>query len=169
MKISSILAGFAFVSMVAGCSAAPGTESSDSTGSAVETEKKAPPTGIENPAFVSCGLDSDCVAVAPPPGCCNNGLKDAVNVDEVSAWDTANTCTGSVICANYMVIDTRVAECDNTTLQCAMVLPANVACDGNVENPHRCPDGWHCNYQGHSHDEPGVCEQVAPPSDSDSQ
>jgi hypothetical protein len=50
MKISSILAGFAVLSTVAGCSAAPGTESSGSTGSAVQADEKSAPTGIDNRA-----------------------------------------------------------------------------------------------------------------------
>jgi hypothetical protein len=83
-----------------------------------------------------------------------------VNKEEVASWDSANACVATPVCAHWVTIETRKAECDNTTNLCAMVAPQDIACDGNVVNPHRCPTGWHCDYQGHSHSEPGVCEQV---------
>ena len=164
MKNSSILAALAFVSTVfpvaSGCSAAPDTTSPEgaAVSAKVEADKKAPPTGIDNPAFISCEVDSDCVAVAPPTGCCNHGLKDAVNECQVSAWNKANACPPGGVCALFVTVETRVAQC-NAGL-CAMVAPGDIACDGRVENPHRCPAGWHCDQDGHAHAEPGTCEQV---------
>jgi hypothetical protein len=160
MKLSVLLTGLAFVSAVVGCSAAPGTASeNESVTSSTSALKKAPPTGIDNPAFVSCDFDDECVAVAPPTGCCDHGLKDAVNCEEVSAWNKANACTAPQVCAHFVTIETRVPQCGSDNL-CAMVYPADIACGGLVENAHACPTGWTCDYQGHSHHQPGVCVEI---------
>ena len=108
--------------------------------------------------FFGCKLDSDCVAV-PVAGCCDNGWKIAVNVNEVSAYDAANACTNPhPICPEYVVNDTRVAECDFTTNSCTMIDPTTIHCGGNIYPNHSCPDGYQCQFSGVP-DVGGTCVQ----------
>jgi hypothetical protein len=91
--------------------------------------------------FFACKTTADCVAV-PLAGCCNNGYKIAVNKGEVKAYDAANACTNPhPICPEFIINDTRVAECDASTHECEMVAcppyqhydSTKLAC---VDNPH---------------------------------
>ena len=63
------------------------------------------------PDYFSCTkTTSDCVA-EPQGGCCPHGTKVAVNKNEVTAWETTQTCTTTPrpFCPLYVVDDTRVA------------------------------------------------------------
>jgi hypothetical protein len=94
------------------------------------------------PSFYDCQTDDDCVAISKG-GCCANGWKVAVNVNEVMAYEAANACTvKNPICPLYVVNDTRVAQCNTTTNQCEMVAPKcvdNVLCKlGTHWSPTAC-------------------------------
>lgn len=116
---------------------------------------------VEGTGVYTCKLDTDCVAV-PKAGCCDNGWLDAVNKDEVVAYDAFYACTNPApICPASKVVDARIAECSNATHKCEMIDPAQIRCGGNVVNAHQCPDGWSCNYMGRVPDVAGVCQQAA--------
>jgi hypothetical protein len=73
--------------------------------------------------YLSCNVDSDCVAV-PQAGCCNNGYKAAVNKDKIDSYRSANTCKiKNVICPQIFVEDRRLAQCNRTSHQCEMIEP----------------------------------------------
>jgi hypothetical protein len=57
----------------------------------------------------------------------------------------------------YRVLDTRVAECESTTMHCVMIAVDQIACGGLILNAHACPDGYACDYEGHVPDIPGNC------------
>ncbi|HEX8794583.1 MAG TPA: hypothetical protein VF765_26740 [Polyangiaceae bacterium] len=107
-----------------------------------------------------CHVDDDCVAVRQA-GCCNNGWKAAVNREEVDAYDAEFAChEPRPICPMYMVLDTRVAECNRVSLLCEMVAIDDIACGGFILHPHACPDGYQCVY-GRVPDLPGHCVAVS--------
>jgi hypothetical protein len=121
----------------AACSSAPGSESVGKSGQAATAD-------VADPSFTPCAFDSDCTAV-PLAGCCHNGWLVAVNADLVCAYDDANACTvQNMMCAEYVVNDTRVALCDDASNACQMVAPASIACGGGGVNPHACPSGYDC-------------------------
>ena len=71
--------------------------------------------------YLMCSEDSDCIAV-PKAGCCNNGYKEAVNKDRVDSYRAANTCKiAHPMCAQFIVEDKRVAQCNRTSHRCEMV------------------------------------------------
>ncbi len=108
--------------------------------------------------YVSCQTDADCVAI-DEPACCPDGRKVAVEKDHVTAYEDANACTNPpTTCPLAVVYDQRAALCDNTTHECAMVDPTDIACGGFTRNPHACPTGYTCNFEGHVPDVPGVCQ-----------
>lgn len=73
--------------------------------------------------YLTCTVDSDCVAV-PKAGCCNNGYKDAVNKDKIEAYRAANACKlRSVMCPQFIIEDKRIAGCNRQSHQCEMVEP----------------------------------------------
>jgi hypothetical protein len=79
--------------------------------------------------YLTCKVDSDCITV-PKAGCCNNGYKDAVNKDKIDSYRAANTCKiKNVVCAQVIVNDRRLAQCNRTSHQCEMVDPPNPAPD----------------------------------------
>lgn len=70
--------------------------------------------------YLTCADDSECVAV-PRAGCCNNGIKDAVNKDRIAAYREAKKCTNrNVICPQFIVDDQRPAKCNRSSHQCEM-------------------------------------------------
>jgi hypothetical protein len=71
--------------------------------------------------FRSCRTDDDCVVV-PVVGCCHNGWKTSVNREREDEYQHSFQCpTESPICPKYLVIDTRVPECDQGTHICELV------------------------------------------------
>lgn len=103
----------------------------------------------------SCKKDSDCVAISKG-GCCPNGWNVAVNKNHVKAYEASHACHQHTICPLYVILDTRVAECDVSNDKCVMVAPEDIRCGGFTTNPHECPKGWDCQY-GHVPDVPGKC------------
>lgn len=104
----------------------------------------------------TCQADDDCVAVRQA-GCCYNGWKVAVNRDEVDAYDETFAChQPRSICPMYIVLDSRVAECNRATQLCEMVAIDDIACGGFILHPHGCPDGYEC-VHGRVPDLPGRC------------
>ena len=72
------------------------------------------------PAYLSCIVDTDCVAV-DRAGCCHNGYKDAVNASQVEVYRTANACQEPHhMCPMFIILDKRVARCNTTLKRCEM-------------------------------------------------
>jgi hypothetical protein len=111
------------------------------------------------PDYFSCKVDSDCVA-EPEGGCCPHGYKDAVNKNQVTAWEKTQQCTTTPhpICPLFLVDDTRLAECNNNTHQCEMVAIDAIQCGGFVVNHHACPAGYDCTGATNP-DLPGNCTE----------
>ena len=108
--------------------------------------------------FFSCATDADCVAIEAP-ACCPNGRKIAVAKGHETAYEQANACTAPPqTCPLSVILDQRAAECDNDTHECVMADPADIACGGFTRNPHACPTGYECSFQGHVPDVPGTCQ-----------
>ena len=71
--------------------------------------------------YLSCNVDSDCVAV-PQAGCCSNGSKAAVNKGKIDSYRAANVCKiKNVMCPQVIIDDRRAAQCNRTSHQCEMV------------------------------------------------
>ena len=108
--------------------------------------------------FLSCQTDADCVAVAQP-ACCPDGRKIAVAKGQEHAYAQANVCTNPpAVCPLAVILDQRAPLCDNDTHECAMVDPVDIRCGGFTRNPHACPTGFECNFEGHVPDVPGTCQ-----------
>jgi hypothetical protein len=106
--------------------------------------------------FFACKTDKDCIAV-PTVGCCNNGYKTAVNVDEIDAYEASFTCPQEhPICPLFIINDTRAAECNVGKHACEMVAIDQIKCGGFTTNPHACPEGYECQF-GNIPDVPGTC------------
>jgi hypothetical protein len=107
----------------------------------------------------TCAADADCVAV-DKAGCCHNGWLDAVAAASVESYNVLYECSESApICAQYKVVDTRVAICDRTVGHCAMVQPADIVCGGFAPQ-HGCPTGFSCQADGPGADRTGHCAAV---------
>jgi hypothetical protein len=112
---------------------------------------------VASPDFTSCRFDSECAAV-PKVGCCRLGFAVAVNRDKIQAYEASFTCGESrPICPLYIVVDRRVAECDNATRRCTMISVDHIACGGFIRNQHHCPQGYACDLRHRPPDIPGVC------------
>ena len=110
------------------------------------------------PVWESCSTDADCVAV-PQVGCCSNGYKASVNKHHVAAYDASFTCPSPhPICPMYVILDTRQAECDNSSHTCQMVAIDDISCGGFVANQHHCPTGYDCTGATNP-DLPGKCTE----------
>jgi hypothetical protein len=153
-KSLATLAACSLALAAAACGSAPSSEVAESSNQAMTSP-------AADPAFTPCAFDSDCVAV-PQAGCCNNGWLVAVNSDLVDDYNTANTCTvHNMMCMQYVVVDTRVAVCDNTSLACQMVAPTSIQCGGTDVNAHSCPAGYGC-VLANDGSGLGTCTQGAP-------
>jgi hypothetical protein len=127
------------------------------SGRVICTERACP---IPSTDFFSCTHDGDCVAV-PKAGCCHNGYLEAVNVNQVDAYNAANACTDPrPICPLFLIQDKRVARCDFTANKCQLVDPQGARCGGFILNAPTCPDGYQCDFRGRVPDVGGVCEQI---------
>jgi hypothetical protein len=147
-----LLAGGAGLSTVA-CAAAP-EESEEPTEQAGEEIKA---------SWTHCNHDSDCVAV-DQGGCCEHGIKVAVNTSSTKAYADSVKCKNPpMACPLFMVLDTRVAQCDASAHKCKMFKPEEIRCGGFTTNPHACPTGYSCDLSGHVPDVPGVCKKNTPP------
>ncbi len=116
--------------------------------------------------YNSCKTDADCVAV-PTPACCPNGLKSAVNETKVASFEKNNACkVHNQACPRFVILETRVVECNTGTKKCEMVKPEDVKCGGFMMNSHHCADGYSCDHTGINPDVPGRCtKDPAPVSD----
>src|SRR5262245_26827916 len=110
------------------------------------------------PAYdTSCTTDADCVAV-PAGGCCPDGRSAAVNTGSVDAYAAATTCTEPPhVCPLHVILETRVAQCDQDTGHCAMIEPTDIRCGGFTMHPHACPAHYDCHYDAVP-DIPGHCQ-----------
>lgn len=115
------------------------------------------------PRAFGCTRDVDCLAVRAG-GCCPDGSKVAVNIDEIGNYENATKCAAKdpPPCAPPRADDTRVALCMWTSSQpsvanCEMIAIADIPCGGFVGNPHACPRGLICEEPGN--DGPGTCVQ----------
>jgi len=98
--------------------------------------------------YVSCNMDSECVAV-PREGCCHNGYKDAVNRDKLDSYRQANTCKiKNVMCPQFLIDDKRTPVCNATSHQCEMQEPDTIRCGGKGDAAHTCPAGYSCKTSG---------------------
>jgi hypothetical protein len=149
-SVLSFVAMSSSLSVVA-CSSAPGdTASTTDEASKVDV--------------YACKTDDDCVAI-PAGGCCPNGTEAAVNEHHIRAYNNAHECTNPPrYCPLFVVHETRVAECDNTTNKCVMIQPEDIRCGGFTRNAHSCPSGYSCDLSGHVPDVPGVCKVACPPN-----
>jgi hypothetical protein len=154
-KSLASLVAVSFALVATACGSAPAPEASRSSGQAQTVD----------PAFTLCAFDSDCVAI-PQAGCCSNGWLAAVNVDLVASYEAANACTQQTICPQYVVNDTRVAQCGNASLACELVAPTSVRCGGDGVNPHSCPTGYTC-VLGPDDTTVGTCAQTVTPAPTD--
>jgi hypothetical protein len=110
--------------------------------------------------FTSCTMDSECIAV-PEVGCCGPGAWVAVNRSRVDAYQAYATCAElRPMCPMISLAGDRVAECDNGTFNCTMIVASRIACGGFIRNQHRCPDGYACNRRGRVPDIPGSCVAI---------
>ena len=108
----------------------------------------------------ACSVDSDCVAV-DKVACCKNGAKEAVATSQVAAYAQSFKCPEPrPICAMHVVLDPRVAECDNAAHECTMVAPQDIRCGGFILNRHACPGGLKC--QMKNPDVAGSCVPASP-------
>jgi hypothetical protein len=157
-KLSQLaaVAGALTLSVVA-CSGSPSGETSRASHQAVDA--------VDDSAFQGCSADADCVAV-PQAGCCQNGWNQAVNASQTDAYAAAHSCTEAVACPQYVVNDTRVAECSHATHLCEMVAIDAIQCGGFIGNAHTCPDGYDCTGHPVLADLPGSCTKHvdAPPA-----
>ncbi len=108
-------------------------------------------------AMLTCQTDADCVAIYQP-ACCPDGRKVAVGKGHEQAYDDAHACTQPPqTCPLAIILDQRVAQCDNDSHQCVMMDGADIRCGGFTRNPHACPDNFECHYD-HVPDVPGTCQ-----------
>ena len=131
-----------------GCGSAPGAN--ESTATANEDVKS---------SMYACQVDDDCTAI-PALGCCPDGSDVAVNKNKVSAYEASHVCTQQQICPQHIVLETRVAQCDNTTKKCAMIQPGDIHCGGFIRNAHQCTAGYSCDFHGHPPDVGGTCAKT---------
>src|SRR5207237_3184953 len=108
-------------------------------------------------AIFACKIDSDCVAVEKV-GCCHNGYLEAVNKDQKEKYLHSFVCTEQIMCPQFLVHDTRLAQCNLGTNKCEMVEIDKISCGGFTRNPHGCPAGYDCVMTRHVPDAPGVCQ-----------
>lgn len=110
--------------------------------------------------FQDCQKDSDCARVSNVEKCCGDCTFEAVNAQQVDAYQNANWCPHKPqFCPMACRLDTRVAQCNVGKHKCEMVEIKDIACGGFTMNPHKCPTGYSCDLSGHVPDVPGKCVQ----------
>ena len=82
--------------------------------------------------YFRCAKDDDCVAVRYLTNCCYNGLKIAVNHARADAYLRATECAPAPghVCPLFILQDTRVPACRESTHQCEMIAGDERPCDG---------------------------------------
>src|SRR5258708_3468603 len=110
MSLSKIASMFALV-VVSSVSIAACAANTDDAQSDEETASDQQDLSIAK--ITACSADSDCVAV-PRGGCCNNGYLEAVNKHHTRAYANSTKCTANPrpMCPQFLVHDTRVAQCN---------------------------------------------------------
>jgi hypothetical protein len=113
---------------------------------------------LKQSVILGCAVDSDCVAV-PRGGCCNNGFNEAVNKHHTRAYANSTKCTANPrpMCPQFLVHDTRVAQCDTAAKTCKMFAVEDIKCGGFIKNAHQCPSGTSCSHVGVNPDGGGKC------------
>jgi hypothetical protein len=116
---------------------------------------------LKGSGLFNCASDGDCVAV-PRVECCPHGYKEAVNAHEVEAYQATYACTANprLLCAQFIAVDNRVAQCDRSVGKCTMVAVEDIVC-GGFANFHGCPEGFECKPEGPGADRFGHCAAVA--------
>ncbi len=117
----------------------------DATFTVTLAAKPAPPVN-----FLTCTIDSDCVAVSIG-GCCPSGKKAAVNnsVDAINGYAAAHACNNPhPICPEILFVDKRVPNCNFQTNTCEMVDPGTIHCGGFIQRRHECTQDYHCKLVG---------------------
>lgn len=112
--------------------------------------------------FFGCDVDADCVAVNKRM-CCPDCSLEAVNKDQVEAYQNQPMICPAVLCPLACRLDQRVAQCNTGSKTCEMVEIGAILCGGHTTNPHRCPDGYECQGPQLAYDAPGSCVAVPPP------
>ncbi len=114
-------------------------------------------------SLFACKVDNDCVAV-PRAQCCPNGFLEAVNVNKVEAYKTANACKNPPsVCPRFIVNDTRVASCNTGTKKCEMVAKPAFGEEGGTCGTIagiQCHAGLHCALEGNFPDAAGTCAKA---------
>jgi hypothetical protein len=148
----TLFASFFVASLVAFVPACSGSASNEPSASSEDD--------LSASVIFGCHVDSDCVAV-PKEECCPSGRKEAVNKHHVVAYEHKYACKQKPqVCPLFMILDTRVAECNASTNKCEMVAITDIQCGGFVMNPHTCPPGYDCLSGptiGRNPDLPGEC------------
>jgi hypothetical protein len=70
---------------------------------------------------------------------------------------TACTITPHPVCPFAVILDRRVAQCNDTTNHCEMIAAEDIACGGFIANAHHCPAGYSCQLHVSTPDVPGRC------------
>jgi hypothetical protein len=124
-------------------------------------KKAAPAPNVSD--FQDCSTDSDCERVPNVEKCCGDCTFEAVNSQQVDAYQNANWCPNKPqACPLACRLDTRVAQCNKGKGKCEMVEITDIACGGFTMNPHQCPSGYSCVFKKHVADIPGKCEKDNP-------
>ncbi len=135
--------------------------SADPTVTDENSETAGDEEAMKKAGMYSCKNDNDCVAV-DEGGCCQHGKLVAVNKHYTKAYEKAHGCNVNPrpMCPLYLILDTRVAQCNWGKSKCEMVRPEDIACGGHtIHRPHGCPDGYTCKFPEFAADVPGVCEK----------
>jgi len=106
--------------------------------------------------FFACAVDSDCVAVGKRM-CCSDCTKEAVNKDQVLAYESQLMFCPAVLCPKLCRLDERVAQCNVDAGRCEMIEIADIACGGRSLNPHECPADYECRGEALQWDGTGQC------------
>lgn len=127
MSVSKLVSLFAVVVTtslsVAACAADTSEPAAEATGSDEQD--------LSMSKITACTTDADCVAV-DQGGCCHNGYLAAVNKHHVKAYENSTACKTNPppFCPQFLVHDTRVAQCNEKVGKCEMVAPTDCRTNG---------------------------------------
>jgi hypothetical protein len=128
MSVSKLVSLFALVAVtsvsVAACAANTDEPAAEPAAASDEQD-------LSMSTITACKTDADCVAV-PQGGCCNNGYEAAVNKHHTKAYANSVECktTPRPFCPEFVVHDTRVAQCNEKVGKCEMVQPSDCRTTG---------------------------------------
>ena len=128
MSVSKLVSLFALVAAssfsVAACAANTDQPAAEEPAASDEQD-------LSSAKITACTTDADCVAV-PQGGCCNNGYLAAVNKHHTKAYENSTECktVPRPFCPQFLVHDTRIAQCNETAGKCEMVAPKDCRTTG---------------------------------------